>query len=95
MIGERFVSLEFSVTPVVKDLFLGRFERYVVSFIFEQSILGVLNTFNTFIPTGSNPLSLNELSEPLTLVPLTVLIVPVTEVLEPGVRMSYVGIMEV
>ena len=80
--------------PVVNDLFLGRASRYSVSFSLEHTSLTDLNVFNEFNWIGSYPLSRNEISFPLILVPVTDLITADVDVEEPGVLRSYVGTIE-
>ena len=57
----------------------------MVSFIWEHTSLGLFKVLRLLSSTGWNPLSWNETSLPSTLVPVTVLIDPLTLVKGDGV----------
>ena len=72
----------------MNDLFLGKVVSFVVSLILEATSLTELSLLTSLISTFSNPLSTKGVSLPFTLLPVVVLTEAVTDVVDPGVRIS-------
>ena len=93
-IGDKLKSDDLKSNCVVNDLFLGKVVRCSFSLTSEQTILVDDNLLIWFNSTGSYPWSMNDVSDPLALVPDTVLILLVNEVLLPGVMKLNLGKIE-
>ena len=78
---------------MVRDLFLNRLVSLLSSLTSEATILVLLSLVASFNVNGRNPRSLNDVSVPSTLVPLTVLTLTVALSDPPGVVISYTGVI--